>query len=538
MSGRRALPTVLIAGAMLSLVGPIAVHGADSAKPLGDYRTDVAPFIQKYCAECHGAKSPKADVSLHSIRDAAGVMADKATWESVLEMVEFRAMPPEDKPQPSEEERARVVKWLEATLFHVDCTAGRDPGRVTIQRLNRNEYDNTIRDLFGLDLKLSKNFPSDDVGEGFDNIGDVLSLPPLLMEKYLDAAEAVAQAAILVPGAENAPKLVREGRRLRGTQSASRGDSGFWNMYSSGSVLGEFEAARDGRYLIRIEAMANQAGDEPARMAVRQDQRELQTVDVKAEFDSPEVYEIPLTTKAGSFQIEAAFTNDFYVEGNGNTPTQDRNLYVSRIELIGPLDLDSSALPESHRRIVVSRPEKGKSVRDAASEVLYRFVSRAYRRQATREEVEPFVGLVEAAVKNGESYERGIQIAVAATLVSPQFLFRIEHDPRPNDADTVHALSDYELASRLSYFLWSSMPDTELFSYARAGKLNESETLRRQVKRMLADPKAEALVRNFGGQWLNLRNLDEIQPDPQKFPGVDEMLKQDMRRETEMFFDA
>jgi hypothetical protein len=350
----------------------------------------------------------------------------------VDEMVLFGGMPPEGEPQPDPQERRLLSQWIQS-VFAVDCSAPRDPGRVTIRRLNRAEYDNTIRDLVGLDLHLAKDFPSDDVGEGFDNIGDVLSLPPLLFEKYMDAAEQIARAAI-VAQPPDAKTQRRQRQELRGDGAARLDGYGVFGLSSAGTV--------------------------------------------------------------------------------------------------------SDDVPESHQRIMIASPGEGKSPRQAAREILEPFATRAFRRPVTSRELEPLVDLVDLAMQEGESFQGGIQVAVAAVLVSPHFLFRMEMDPDANDPPQIRTLNDYELATRLSYFLWSSLPDDELFALAAEGKLHQQDTLRQQVLRMLQDPKSEALVRNFGGQWLNLRNLAEIAPDPKQFPSFDDRLRQAMQRETELLFAA
>jgi len=389
---------VLFTVAMCLCQGGVPGVAAQSGTPhtfsADAYTKQIAPLLAQYCGACHGKKTQEADIAFHKYPNVDSVRQDADTWASVKEMLDFGAMPPEDQKQPTSKERSLLSDWIEAALRSKPRNV-RDPGRVTIRRLNRVEYDNTVRDLTGLDLRLSENFPSDDVGEGFDNIGDVLSLPPLLFEKCMDAAEQIATTAIR---------------------------------------------------------------------------------------ERPE------------------------------------------------------DLPESHRRIVLAAPGSGKTPEQAAREILTPFTSRAFRRPARPEEVEPLVRLVNLSMEKGDSFERGIQVAISAILVSPHFLFRVETDPEPDEPTKIRPLSDYELASRLSYFLWSSMPDEELLSLAERGVLHEEKVLEAQVQRMLQNSKAQSLVESFGGQWLNLRNLDEIIPDPAKFGPFDDVLRRDMVRETEMFF--
>jgi hypothetical protein len=312
---------------------------------------------------------------LDKYRTAAAVSEDQATWRKVLRMLRARKMPPAHSRRPKDAEYDSVNAWLEAALGQADRASPPDPGRVTIRRLNRAEYANTIRDLLGVEFNAAADFPSDDVGYGFDNIGDVLTLPPLLMEKYLAAAEQIAAKAVV----EDSP------------------------------------------------------GDKP-------------------------------------------------------------------------------------------------------EQILRRLATRAYRRPISDQELNRLLKLVATARAQGDRFEAGMRLALQAMLVSPHFLFRVELDPEPNGAMPIRALNEYELASRLSYFLWSSMPDDELFNLAARGKLREN--LDGQVRRMLSDPKSKALVENFAGQWLQLRNLDLATPDKSQFPAFDDDLRRAMRTESEMFFNA
>jgi mono/diheme cytochrome c family protein len=503
------------------------------------FNADFPRLLEKHCSRCHGPDKQEAELNLTTANQFAEIEADRERWETVLKMVESAAMPPEGEPAIPNDERQQLASLLQSALFHFDCDMPADPGRVTIRRLNRAEYNNTIRDLIGLDLRPADQFPSDDVGNGFDNMGDVLSMPPLLLEKYFDAAESIAAAAITVPEV-TAARQRRERDRLQAEGSANMNDYGTYAMFSEGSVRGTFPIAREGEYRIEVIAGADQGGSEKAKLQLTVvDQQE--TIDVLAPADDPQPYAWKLKLPAGEHDIEAAFINDFYDPDQANPAERDRNLYVQAIDLIGPLDLPLDEYPEAHRRIVTARPDDSRSrrqVRRAANQVLRPFISRAFRRPATDDEVDRYVELVQLAVNNGEVYERGLQIAITAILVSPDFLFRIERDSDPNDPQQKRSLNDYELATRLSYFLWSSMPDAELFDAAEKGHLHEADVLDQQVRRMLADPKAWELSENFAAQWLNLRNLNDVTPDPQRFPEFNEALRRDMQRESLELFAA
>ncbi|QEH32643.1 hypothetical protein OJF2_11220 [Aquisphaera giovannonii] len=539
-----------IASALLLLaLLPAASRGDDKAgagpKPAAKpdaaaFESAVRPFLAKHCAGCHGEKKPKGNVSVAALMKEPQAGASRKLWSKVKESVEGTLMPPEDRPQPSKHEVEALVGWIESALNQTDCGRTVDPGRVTIRRLNRAEYDNTIRDLVGVDFRPADDFPSDDVGYGFDNIGDVLSVPPLLMEKYLAAAEDIAGRAIVVGGRPSKPPLKTwEAEALEGPGVSGDGDAQV--LASDGEVGVSHAFPQDDAYVIRVRAYGQQAGPEPARMAIRVDGKPLKVVDVPAVQGSPGTYEVREKIRAGNRRVSAAFLNDYYKPDDPDPSRRDRNLAVLSIEVEGPLRAPGSRLPESHRRIVFKTPKKPSEFQDCAVEVVQRFASRAYRRPVTGGELAKLLRFVDLARENGDPFERGIQLAVEATLVSPQFLYRAELNrgrrKGAKDASGV-PLNDFEVASRLSYFLWSSMPDEELTRLAVEGKLLAEDNLVKQVRRMLRDRKAGALVENFAGQWLQLRNLKAASPDREQFPSFDEPLRQAMGQESEAFFAA
>lgn len=462
------------------------------------------------------------------------VLEDSKKWKKILEMLEFGAMPPAGEEKPDVSERARIVGYLESTLFDIDCDEVKDPGRVTVRRLNRLEYNNTIRDLLGLDLDLSAGFPSDDVGEGFDNIGDVLTLPPLLFEKYMDAAEKVAMSAILDFDPKQPPsrKIVHDKMNFKG--SVTRGSQILFASVGEAGWISDLQFS--GVYRIRIMAGATQAGDDVCKLALYADGKKLKDYPVVNEPSNlkPIVHSIKLEPGKHVFQIR--FEKDFYDPKNADPKKRDRNLYFGDVFVEGPVDLDRGQLPEVHKRFVTAYPNEDTTVKQAAIKVLQPFISRAFRRFVNKEEVEPYANLVELAVSRGERYEQGLQVALSAVLVSPRFLFRIEGTEEPDNPNKVIEVDDYQLASRLSYFIWCSTPDDELLALAYDGRLSKPEVLEAQVVRMLADPKSEGLVHGFASQWLNLRNLADVTPDPNVFPDFNDDLRVSMQRETELFF--
>ncbi len=427
------------------------------------FHEKVQPLLETYCLDCHGQDGPEADLSLAAFKSAQQVRDQRPTWLKVLGQLRAGNMPPDDVDQPTREERDYLLQWIDATINQVDCTGRVTPGHVTLRRLNRNEYRNTVRDLLGVDYKLADDFPADDVGYGFDNIGDVLSLPPLLMEKYLAAAEDISRQAIVTPSWPPAVQEKIDGEALQGYGSpAARGRS----LSSNGETYAEFELPRDGDYQLRVVAAGDQAGPEPVKIEFRLDGQGIRTQDVTARRDAPGTYTIRLHADAGRHKAGIAFTNDYYQPDAPGGP-QDRNLYVVNLQLRGPLGLNSQPLPATHRRIFVVEPSQELSERDAARQILTRLTTAAFRRPVKPQEIDRLLQLVDLADEQGDSFEAGIQLALQAMLVSPHFLFRVEAEP--TGTQEVRTLNDYELATRLSYFLWSSMPDDELFELARRG---------------------------------------------------------------------
>ncbi len=308
-----------------------------------------------------------------------------------------------------------------------------------------------------------------------------------------------------------------------------------WNLNSNGEVHKEYEFPSDGEYVFRLAAFGQQAGTDLPKMALKIDDKVAKEWEVKAKEGRAETLETKVKVRGGKFKVAAAFTNDFYDKDNKDPRKRDRNLVVESIEIKGPLGQPVKDLPESHTRLVNVAITPGNRAA-ATKTILKNFASKAWRRPATDDEVRKLQALVQLAEKEGDTWERGLQLAVQGVLVSPHFLFKIELDPEQGKSKgPAYPISDFELATRLSYFLWSSLPDEELLKLARANTLRKFGGLDNQVKRMLKDERSQALVENFAGQWLQLRLLDQINPDPQKFPSFGDELRRDMRRETELF---
>ena len=525
---------IVLVGVVMWGTGAVEPQRVEAAKP-DTFQTQIAPFLKKHCLECHGADAAEGGIALHNFDSEKSVQKARKVWEKVLPMLQIEAMPPveEGRERPTHDDFLAVTSWLEDKLYNIDCKLERDPGRVTVRRLNRAEYNNTVRDLLGVDFEPANDFPSDDVGYGFDNIGDVLSVSPLLMEKYLDAAEKISEKVISTADPAKSRKVRYAGKQLKpGGAAEDQGE--FYGINSTGNVTAEHKFPRDGEYLLRARAAADQAGTELAKMEFSIDGKPVQTFEVKGRRE-PDEYEFQLRLSPGSHKFTAAFTNDFY--DPKATRGKDRNLYIGWLEVAGPLDVREDDLPESHRKLIVATPTATRPLPEAARENLRPLMRRAFRRLVTDDEINRFVPLVESAVSQGETFERGMQFALQGVLCSPNFLFRVEADANPNDPKARHEISPFELATRLSYFLWSSMPDDELLALAEKNELRKPDVIQQQVKRMLKDQRSGALVENFALQWLNLRSLDELTPDPEKFPEYSPQLREDMLRETTKFFE-
>ncbi|MDB5296434.1 MAG: hypothetical protein JWO31_2417 [Phycisphaerales bacterium] len=569
--------------------GNAAVAKPAAAPGAGDAHADarvatVNAFLNKHCVSCHGPTKHKADLVLHTLGDQPALLAGRKIVQNAVKQVKAGEMPPEDKPQPTSDEIEAFTAALGGIYADADKNAKPDPGRVTVRRLNRTEYNNTVRDLLGVMFTPADDFPADDIGHGFDNVGDVLTVSPVLMERYLTAAEAVASGTIAV----DPPKLKR--RYIDAQNMVPRAGRvemvGQFRQVTSGQPGITWRVEFAGPYTFKARVYGRSAGGEPARAALMVDGKTVGTFDVvgtdeksakpieqAVSFDDAgeHVFAIAIANPSSNAaaaaeadvaaamkrrrEREAARANgtdkavnadkpangDKPADGGkkeGDKPNADgakdadgpRAVFVDHLELSAPTD----TRPMAQRRLLAladanaPRPEQTK-------QILTKLVSRAYRRPATPDEVGRLAKLVADTEAGGEKWEAGLQLALQAILVSPKFLFRLELDDRP-EAPDARPLDDYALASRLSYFLWASMPDDELFDLAAKKQL--SVNLEPQVRRMLKDPKAKSLVDGFAMQWLQLKRLKAFNPDTKLFPGFDDQLKASMAKETELFLGA
>ncbi len=533
------LATALVAASAVVLAGALAAGGAvadddarapDAADP--EFGARIRPFLDRYCGDCHDDDAPSGGLDLERFASAEQVRAAPSTWQKVVEMLSSAEMPPADEAQPTLPERAAVVAWASRAVEAGRAAAARNPGRVTIRRLNRAEYNHSVHDLLAVSSRPADAFPDDDVGYGFDVIGDVLTVPPVLVERYLEAAERVAAEAL----PDDRPleqRIECEDAEREGSGGTQRG---FARLNTSGMFRARVEVSVAGEYVFRMRCFGEQAGPEPCRAVFRIGRRNVATVDVPNEANEPKVYEWRGRLEPGTTEIGVGFINDYYRPNDPDPKQRDRNMAFDWMELVGPTTPPPPS--RSIRRILIDQPEDDlpETRHAAARAVLRPLAQKAWRRPVTTEELDRLIALTDLAAEQGEGFRGQIRLALTAILCSPHFIYRVEVHPAPTDAGAAHPIGDWQLASRLSYFLWSSLPDDALRKRAARGTLRTD--LDAQVARMLDDPKASRLVRHFAGQWLQLRRLPEASPDPARFPDFDDDLRAAMRIESEMLFET
>ncbi len=557
--------------------------------PAPDFDKAVQPFLAENCIACHSAKKASGELNLEQFKNTAAVLEHREQWEHVLLKLRTGEMPPKGAPKPDAGELKAVIAWLESEFDRADRMAKPDPGRVTARRLNRAEYNNTVRDLLGVSFKPADDFPQDDSGYGFDNIGDVLSLSPVLMEKYLTAAETVARTAVF--GAEQLKPRVERLRPPTGKIKSTTTPITDYDLTGLGlpnSLHATHRFPVEAEYTFKVFlGGVRPAGSEPLPLALWIDGKLTQTfgfdpdgiasfsVD-RQDFGSM-TYDFRARIPAGDHWVSVSIQRIY--EGlppnyGGPNPSKRpippkpefkpprreipperlaeikkqfeariaekvpvNEARITGLDVIGPYDQAKGASAESVKKVFVCGHGEGHHLPACGQKIISNLARRAYRRPVAAEEINKLTGLIALAQKQGDSFEEGLVQAIQAVLVSPHFLFRIEQDRKPATANAMQPIGQHELASRLSYFLWSSMPDEELLRLADERKLRLPEVLSAQVQRMLKDSKSQALVENFAGQWLELRRLESVKPDRDRFPQFDEYFRMSVRRETELFFD-
>lgn len=492
------------------------------------YEQDIHPMLEQYCYECHMDGSDKGGLDLDAYPDLASMRKDPKIWEHILARVDYHLMPPPEEKQPAKEDRNKLITWINNAIFPVDPN-NPEPGHVVIRRLNQIEYQNTIRDLLGVEIDTSNILPPDDSGYGFDNIGSVLSISPAHVDKYLQAAEASLDKAVVIGPVR--PKTTN----LKPTKFYGGGSRGPEGIYFTTTDMASTTRNIDhsGEYLMHVTASAQQAGSEAAKLDFHLGRKTISTHQVENNYRNPKRYTTRIKLKSGRQRIGVGFPNDYYDPKNKNG-RRDRNLLIHSVQLEGPLNVKLEK-PELHRRIFIPR-NKGANDTEYTRSVLERFAQRAFRRPVSNTEIERYLSLVQRMTSANQSLEKGIYTALQAILVSPSFLYIAPpENPEKSGNDSPSLISEYALASRLSYFLWSTMPDERLLQLAEDGQLRDK--LNEEVIRMLEDDRAKEMIRHFSGQWLQLRDLHVVTPAKKRFPSFDSQLANDMRTETEMFTD-
>jgi mono/diheme cytochrome c family protein len=541
----RALKVLNCAGGWVSLlVAGVLIAGTTTAGQGASPRTDAIPFatlVEQNCTACHNDKLRTAGLSLQG-RDFSQISADAPVWEKVLRKVRSGEMPPSTaRTRPTPEAAASFAAFLETTLDRASAAAP-NPGTAPVHRLNRAEYSNAIRDLLAVDVRPGNWLPVDDSGYGFDNIAAVLSTSPLLLERYMAAARRISRLAVgdrsLKP-IEDTYDAVRD--PLKGVRNERTSDDLPFDSRAGISVRHYFPADAEYVFKIRFANLLQTADDQvvnayQVRVPV---QAGLHTVGVTSPRDNTKVEnEGPAGRGGGASRAlnQVPYPVDLRLDGarvkRFDVPAAVPD--VTKLIIGGPFDISGLGNTVSRQQIFICHPVSASQEPACARRIVATLARRAFRRPVTAADVEPLYAFFEKGRAGGGTFESGVQRAIEALLVAPEFLFRVERDPAQAQPGKPYPLSNLELASRLSFFLWSSIPDEELLRVAERGKLTTPGVLELQVARMLADPKSDALIQNFAGQWLQFRNVETAKPDATIFP-FDEALRQAFIKESELF---
>jgi hypothetical protein len=520
------------------------------------YDEQIRPFLAKHCLACHQGEKAKKKFDLDKLAPDLTERKNRSKWANVLEQVKSGEMPPGEKPRPSEKEVRALEEWIVAT----EAAARAARGRVVQRRLNRVEYENTMHDLLGVEIDLKGQLPRDGAMNGFDNVGAALYTSSFLMEKYLDTADRALEIAI---AGRSKPTVLKKRYSLKDQHYVKHSEEDVYRKIGDTVVcfcssewrtvtLSEFYPSREwdrGRYRFRISASAVQSGGKPVTFRVGSGTRGGRLTGkggivgyFDAPADKPTVFEFIeyIEPRQTISILPYGLAGSTTVKKEGADKWQGPGLAVQWVEVEGPLN--ETWPPPGHRRIFGDLPQAQAPVpnfRDRlevvskqpaadAERILRNFARRAYRRTVTDEDIQPHLAVVKAKLAEKQTFEQAVRVGLLGILISPDFLFLREQPGK---------LNDFALASRLSYFLWSTMPDDELLELAEQKKLNQPDVLRTQVERMLKSPKSAAFTENFVGQWLSLRNIDDTEPSFLLYPEFDHLLKVSMIREVELFFE-
>ena len=570
------LPARVMLGAVVAgALTATAAAQAAQAEPSADATTARA-LLDRYCVTCHNGRLRTAGLELDTA-DPAAVARDGHIWEEVARKLRIGAMPPAGRPRPGRNDALALVSYLETALDHAAAGSPRVGRTETFHRLNRAEYRNAVRDLLQVDVDVSELLPADDAdAHGFDNMAAVLSVSPALLERYLSAARRISRLAVgfapPVPRVDthHVPLLLYQDERL--SEDLPFG--------SRGGIAIAHRFPVDGEYSIRLRLQRTYTDyirglGTPQHVDVRIDGQLLKRFTVGGDaplhanaapasfagntplFGHPdwEAYvlgadedlEVTFPAEAGQRIVGVSFERKLWEPEGVLQPRQtgfplainerwQGNAAIGSVEIGGPFAVDGPGDTASRRAIFTCHPAAGDDAAACARTILARLARRAYRRPVTDHDLDLLLGFY--AQRETDGFENGIQFALQRMLSDPEFLFRIERDPTDAEPGAVYAVSDLTLASRLAFFLWSSIPDEELLDAAIRGELADAARLEAQVRRMLRDPRSRALVDNFAGQWLLLRNVPTVQPDPILFPTFDENLRVASQRESELFVES
>ncbi|MBS0263595.1 MAG: DUF1592 domain-containing protein [Planctomycetes bacterium] len=538
---RRVKPLAIVGTALVFWAVFATVIRADDSSAVARYRNQVAPVLTEYCSTCHAAGVSEGNVSFDQFKSDQEIVGSRELWGKVLKQLRAGLMPPQDQPRPTAEQIRGIETWIKSAAFQID-PANPDPGRVTVRRLNRTEYRNTIRDLIGVNYNTDAEFPADDTGHGFDNIGDVLTISPLLLEKYIQAAESIIKQAVPTIG-RSAPEITVEGKIFRRVkdgetgpvpQGRKPGSDLYLPYYEPAVVKSEMKIAHPGQYVVGVNVSAHEKFVEGVF--------DYNKCQLKFSLDGEELLSREFVRQEGKsfhFDFDRQFTagqHELKFELIPLTPDEPRHrslsLRVISVTARGPMDaMEHWSRPRNYEKFFPKEvPTDVVDRRQYARELLERFATRAFRRPVDGETVERLVQLAELASSGeGQTFEGGVARAMTAVLASPRFLFR-EEGTEPSTEGRHPYVDEYALASRLSYFLWSTMPDDELFRLAGEHKLREN--LAAQVQRLLGDGRAKEFMRNFVGQWLQTRDIDTVNIN--SFVVVSRDEQQDPEREQQM----
>jgi len=510
--------------------------------------------LKQYCFTCHNDRLKTADLALNQLNPAK-VQENPAAWEKVVRKLRTGTMPPPGSPRPERTAYELTTSWLESEL---DRTAQSNAGRPALRRLNRAEYGNAIRDLLDLQIDADALLPPDDAAFGFDNIGDLLDVSPALLERYLSAADRISALAVGDPATAPGSQTYR----VRGDQSQDQHREGL-PLGTVGGLMGRHNFPLSGEYEIRVTLLrtnleAIRGLEHPHQLEITVDGERVLLETVGGEADPPRPgstitersditdarLRVRVAVTAGPHDVAAAFVRKIaegttrlrpFVRSNADTYESTGRPHVETFTIFGPFAPSGPGDTPSRRRIFVCRPESRNQEEPCARKILSTLAQRAYRRPVSTADLEFLIPFFREGRQKG-TFETGIQLALRRLLASPTFVFRAESDPQNSKPGTAFRISDLELATRLSFFLWSSIPDDTLIDLAARNRLRQPGVLEEQIRRMLFDPRADALAENFAGQWLHLRNLENKRPNTDEFPDFDNDLRLAFRQEAELFF--